>query len=74
MRNRKHKTLIKRQPKKTSEIQLIFRTEPEVPVRMGVHAGNVITEKGNTFGQGLLELNQIEKTAMLVTTVKYASG
>lgn len=46
------------------KIQLIFRTEPEVPVRMGVHAGNVITEKGNTFGQGLLELNQIEKIAI----------
>lgn len=46
------------------KIQRIFRAEPEVPVRMGVHAGNVITEKGNTFGQGLLELNQIEKIAI----------
>ncbi|MBK7872653.1 MAG: adenylate/guanylate cyclase domain-containing protein [Saprospiraceae bacterium] len=45
-------------------LQMNFKAEPTVPVRMGIHAGEVIVENGNAFGEGVFQVTQIEKIAI----------
>lgn len=45
-------------------LQMNFKAEPNVPVRMGIHAGEVIVENGNAFGEGVLEVTQLERIAI----------
>lgn len=45
-------------------LQMNFKAEPTVPVRMGIHAGEVVVEKDNAFGEGIFQVTQIEKIAI----------
>jgi len=50
-------------------LQMNFKAEPAVPVRMGIHAGEVVVENGNAFGEGVLEVTQLERTAIAGSVV-----
>ncbi len=42
------------------EVQQIFQTEPKVPVRIGLHSGDVFFEKDNVFGDSVNIASRIE--------------
>ncbi|MDQ6758114.1 MAG: hypothetical protein M3004_14425 [Bacteroidota bacterium] len=42
------------------EMQLIFCNSPAVPVRMGIHLGDIIVNDGNIFGDGVNTASRIE--------------
>lgn len=50
-------------------LQMNFKAEPNVPVRMGIHAGEVVVEKDNAFGEGVFQVTQIEKIGIAGSVV-----
>ncbi|MBT8220253.1 MAG: hypothetical protein KJP00_10525 [Bacteroidia bacterium] len=42
------------------EIQEIFRQEPRLPLRIGIHIGEVLFQEGNLFGDGVNIASRIE--------------
>ncbi len=42
------------------ELQLAFQLEPAVPVRIGIHSGDVIIKEGNIFGDSVNVASRIE--------------
>lgn len=45
------------------EMQRQFRQEPEVPLRIGLHVGDVVFEEGNIFGDGVNIASRVESLA-----------
>ncbi len=45
------------------EMQRQFRQEPQVPLRVGLHVGDVIFEEGNIFGDGVNLASRVESLA-----------
>ncbi|MCB0531552.1 MAG: hypothetical protein H6574_21610 [Lewinellaceae bacterium] len=45
-------------------IQLAFRQEPHVPVRIGMHMGDVLFKNGNVFGNGVNVASRIESLSV----------
>lgn len=43
------------------ELQRLFQTDKPVPVRMGIHVGEVVIQDGQAFGEDLLALTQLER-------------
>ena len=41
-------------------IQTVFQTEPKVPVRIGLHSGEVVFKEGNVFGDAVNIASRIE--------------
>lgn len=41
-------------------MQEVFRTEPEVPVRIGIHLGDVVFKEGNAFGDSVNIASRVE--------------
>ena len=42
------------------EMQLAFRHEPKVPVRMGIHTGDIIRTENDTYGDGINIASRLE--------------
>ncbi len=42
------------------ELQTVFREEPKVPVRIGLHAGDIVLEEGNVYGDAVNIANRVE--------------
>lgn len=56
-------------------LQSIFQTEPKVPVRIGLHAGDVVIKEGNVFGDAVNIASRIESigvpgSVLLSSTVR----
>ncbi len=45
-------------------IQLAFQKEPHVPVRIGMHMGDVLFKNGNVFGNGVNVASRIESLSV----------
>jgi adenylate cyclase len=46
------------------EMQLAFRQSPDVPVRVGMHIGDVVIEENDVFGDGVNIASRIESLAV----------
>jgi adenylate cyclase len=42
------------------EIQLALKTEPHVPLRIGIHIGDIVMQEGNVYGDGVNLASRVE--------------
>ena len=49
------------------EMQLAFRQEPQIPVRIGIHTGDIIVTKDDIIGDGVNVASRIESLAAVGT-------
>jgi adenylate cyclase len=57
----------------SSVLQKDFKEEPEVPVRIGIHMGDIIYKEGNIFGDCVNITSRIESMGMPGTVLMSAS-
>jgi len=48
------------------EMQLLFRKEPQVPLRIGIHIGDVSIDDSGVYGDGVNIASRIESSAVAV--------
>lgn len=54
-------------------MQQVFGTEEQVPVRIGLHAGPIISDGNSVFGKGIVVLRQVERVAVAGSIVMSAA-